>query len=142
MAEDFIFSVLAYQKKIFEQLLTIKDFDKEVLIECPEPTCLADYEYIEGAETNIEILEMKNGYLKLKTKTDKPRWLVYSESNLPTWESRIDGQLTKIYMANYIYQAVFVPAGEHEIKFRYPGVWSQYIYSLKNLLKINGQINH
>jgi len=120
--------------KLFEQLLSIENSKNQTLIECPDQVCAADYAYSGGIK-EIVILEIKNGYLKLKTKTDKPRWLVYSESNLPTWESRIDGQLTKIYTANYVYQAVFVPEGEYEIEFKYPGVWKQYIYSLKNLLR-------
>ena len=126
------------EKKIFEELLKIDNFKEKTLIECSEPICLADYQIgsqSSVASSQIIVEEIKNGYLKLKTKTDKPRWLVYSESNLPTWESHIDGQLTKIYTANYIYQAVFVPEGEHEIEFKYPGVWRQYIYSLKNLLR-------
>ncbi|MDO8555275.1 MAG: hypothetical protein Q7R75_01790, partial [bacterium] len=82
----------------------------------------------------ITIEELKNGYLKLKTKTNTPRWLIYSESNLPTWEARINEQLTRIYTANYIYQAVFVPKGEWEVEIAYPGFWRQYIYSLKSLL--------
>ena len=146
------------KEKIFEQLLVIDNFKNQTLIECSNETCAADYAY-NGGIKEIAILEIKNGYLKLKTKTDKPRWLVYSESNLPTWEARLkpisnfqffprsgippsgtifnestEWQPLKIYTANYIYQAVFVPQGEYEVEFKYPGVWRQYIYSLGNLL--------
>jgi len=127
----------ASEEKLFEELLKIDNFQEETLIECQEPLCLADYQISSQssvASSQIIVEELKNGYLKLKTKTTNPGWLVYSESNLPTWESRIDGRPTKIYTANYIYQAVFVPEGEHEIEFKYPGVFKQMEYAILNLL--------
>ncbi|MDO8555277.1 MAG: hypothetical protein Q7R75_01800, partial [bacterium] len=94
------------EDKLFEELLKIDNFKEKTLIECSEPICRANME----TQTNnndlsaealakadlITIEELKNGYLKLKTKTNTPRWLIYSESNLPTWEARINEQLTRI----------------------------------------------
>ena len=122
------------EEKLFEELLKIDNFTEKTLIECSEPVCITDVARPYSEEDIITVQELTNGYLKIKTKTQFPRWLVYSESNLPTWEARIDGQLTKIYTANYIYQAVFVPAGEHEIEFKYPGAFKQMEYAIMELL--------
>ena len=130
------------EDKLFEELLKIDNFKENTLIECSEPICQANTEIQTNDNDLITIEELKNGYLKLKTKTNNPRWLIYSESNLPTWEARLkpvnqpirqpDYQPTKIYTANYIYQAVFVPKGEWEVEIKYGGVWEQMKYALEN----------
>lgn len=122
------------EKTALEQLKTISDFHKETLVECEHRRCFTQAESSESENDQVEIQEHYSGYLRLKTRTNNPRWLVYSESNLPTWEARIDGNLSDIETANYIYQAVYVPAGEHEVEFRYPGVWAQFRYALGDLL--------
>ena len=91
---------------------------------------------------SIATEELRPGYLRLKTNTKTPRWLIYSESNLPTWLARYrDYQLPtanyqplKIYTANYIYQAVFMPKGENEIIFEYPGLFRQMKYAVRDLM--------
>jgi hypothetical protein len=184
-AQNAVYTFETNEEKLFEELLKIKDFKKNTLIECSEPLCLAEVIPVNlprqpatstwqvddpepkpgfgSGDEAIAIQELKNGYLKLQTKTKSPGWLVYSESNLPTWEARIKSNLSakggsasggkssqisnlsddnkwkplKIYTANYIYQAVFVPAGEHEIEFRYPGVFEQMKYAIKKILNSN-----
>ncbi len=121
-------------EKAFDLLMEIKDFKKDILIECLE---CQNYELgIMNQGDEIFVEEIRDGYLRLKTKTVSPRWLIRSESNLPTWEARINGQLTKIYTANYLYQGILVPAGENEIEFKYPGIFKQFSYSLKDLIKL------
>ena len=137
----------------FEELLRVKNFKNTTLIECFDPECL----YVQSqADPNdeLEIQEIKAGYLRLKTKTRYPRWLVYSESNLPTWEAKLTQLLITnnqllidrnqkletslqlpIYTANYLFQAVYIPPGENEVEFKYPGIWKQTGYSIRNLLR-------
>jgi len=161
-AKKAVYSKETNEEKLFNELLEIDNFKEKTLIECFEPLCLVDYQISSrspSAGSQIIVEELKNGYLKLKTKTTNPRWLVYSESNLPTWEARLkpisnfqffprsgippsgtifnentEWRPLKIYTANYIYQAVFVPEGEHEIEFKYPGVFKQMEYAILNLL--------
>jgi len=161
-AKEAVYSNETNEEKLFNELLAINDFRGKTLIECQEPLCFVDYQISSrspAAGSQIIVEELKNGYLKLKTKTTNPGWLIYSESNLPTWEARLkpisnfqffprsgippsgtifnestEWQPLKIYTANYIYQAVFVPAGEHEIEFKYPGAAKQMKYAVKNLI--------
>jgi len=120
------------EKKAFDSLLEIKNFKEETLIECSD--CAQAGEDKNLSKDKIFIDEIKDGYLKLTTTTDSPRWLIFSESNLPTWEIKVNGKLTKSFMANYLYRAVLVPQGESRIEFRYPGPLEQFSYSLKNLI--------
>lgn len=117
------------EERAFDFLLENEDFRKTSLIECLD---CQDYQSI-NKDDRIIIEEIKSGYLKLKTETSSPRWLIYSESHLPTWEAKVNNKLTKIYTANYLYQAILVPEGENEIEFKYPGPFKQFSYSLKNL---------
>ena len=97
------------------------DFRQLTFIERPEyESQVETTEKDSFSEINIE--EYKAGLLKLKTKTNQSQWLVFSESNLPTWQVTINGQTTEIYTANYLYQAIRVPAGQHLIEFKYKGI--------------------
>lgn len=93
------------------------DFNKTTFIECFD----CNDEIKEGF-SEIKIEEYKSGLLKLKVKTENPKWLIFSESDSPVWRAKIDGWVTDIYTANYIYQAVLSPSGEHIIEFEYLGV--------------------
>lgn len=133
----------------FQELLKIKDFRKTALVECQKETCPSLNGKI-GKHDEIQIAEFQPGYLKAKVKTEFPRWLVFSESNLPTWEAILatsnkrqetsggkaeNSTNLKIYSANYLYQGIYLPAGENEVIFEYPGLWQQTKYSLDRLKK-------
>jgi O-antigen/teichoic acid export membrane protein len=53
------------------------------------------------------------------SKQDCAGWLVLSDSYFPGWLSYIDEQETPLYRADYNFRAVYVPAGEHTIRFKY-----------------------
>lgn len=118
----------------FDELKKIEDFRETTLIECDNTLCPMAAPQNVSSEDTLEIEKIDFDYLQLKTKTKTPRWLVYSQSNFPTWEVRVDGELTDIYTANYIYQGIFIPAGEHEIEFKYPGFMGQFFYALKSFI--------
>ncbi|MEW5958613.1 MAG: YfhO family protein [Chloroflexota bacterium] len=46
-------------------------------------------------------------------------YLVLLDTYYPGWVASVDGAPTPIYRANYIVRAVYVPAGEHTIRFDY-----------------------
>ena len=133
----------------FEELLKVKDFNKLTLIEIsksdprsptsgdlevglqmPENQPMSDFGGILKSDFNIQ--EFRPEYVKIKT-SGNGGWLIYSDANLPTWEAYIDGQKTEIHTANYLFKAVFVPKGEHEIIFKYPGLWGQFKYAIRNV---------
>ena len=55
----------------------------------------------------------------LDVKTSKEAFLIIRENYHPDWKCYIDGKKEKIYTANYIFYGVFVPVGEHEVRFVY-----------------------
>lgn len=61
-------------------------------------------------------------HLIVQLEAATPRVLVFAETFIPGWEATINGEPTEIWRANAYYQAVLVPAGTHEVVFRYQPV--------------------
>jgi len=71
----------------------------------------------------LMITKTEDGNIQATAHIEKGRWFISSESNLPGWEAAIDGQTVPIYTANYIFQAVYIPAGTHELALKYKGIF-------------------
>ncbi len=117
-------------EKAIGELLKVKNFNDLTLIECQKdcPTS-GKGQVIDSIKTE----EFRSEFVKIKTKSNQAQWLVYSDANLPTWEAYIDGNKTEIYTANYLFKSVFVPKGNHEVMFRYLGLWEQDKHAIENL---------
>ena len=63
--------------------------------------------------------DLPAGLIRLRTHSDGPRVLVVSENYHTNWSIFVDGEQAQMLRANYVWKAVAVPAGEHEIEFRY-----------------------
>lgn len=75
----------------------------------------------EPSRDRIEQLayDLPNGLIRLQTHSDGPRVLVVSENYHTNWSVFVDGQKAEMLRANYVWKGVAVPAGEHEVEFRY-----------------------
>jgi hypothetical protein len=73
-----------------------------------------------GAEAaSVTVLE--EGYNSLRVRVDLPAAgiLVVADPWYPEWEVQVDGKSARLLRANYAQRAVALPAGAHEIVFRY-----------------------
>jgi len=136
-AEKVAFVTTDNDSLAWEALLAQKDFGETTVIECTDPRCYGQPTKV--GNSSITILEKYPGYLRLRIRTNTSQWLVYSESNLPTWEATLrfatTSQSLPIFTANYIYQAVPVPVGTYEVVFSYPRSNRQLSYAVSSLLK-------
>jgi hypothetical protein len=57
--------------------------------------------------------------MKLRVTGDSPGWLVISDVWYPGWHAYVDGVAVSIYRANYLFRAVPLSAGSHEVEFVY-----------------------
>ena len=55
----------------------------------------------------------------LEARLKEPGLLVLADTYYPGWKAFVDGKESRIYRANYILRAVYLPAGEHRVEFRY-----------------------
>jgi len=46
-------------------------------------------------------------------------WLLLSDTWYPGWEAMVDDVSTTLYRADYLFRAVWVPPGEHQVEFGY-----------------------
>ena len=68
----------------------------------------------------IELTSYKPNELRYKSSAAQPRVAVFSEIYFPWgWHVTIDGEEVKEARANYVLRALTIPAGEHEVVFRF-----------------------
>jgi hypothetical protein len=101
--------------EVLSHLLAIPDFSKQTLIECPDCANVS-------SSGSVSVENYKPGEVSLSVTTSAGAWVVFGESNTPGWVATIDGKETRIYPANYLFQAVYVPSGRHQVSFVYNDV--------------------
>lgn len=66
--------------------------------------------------------------LELVVKAPRDGFLVRLENFHSNWRAFIDGEETRIYRANYAFQAIRVPKGKHEVSFRFSTIYPLLLY--------------
>lgn len=86
-----------------------------------ETVMLAGGEPFTGMSGNgrVEIVSMDNSLLSLTVDTDRPGYLVVSDTYYPGWRVFVNGQVKEIVRANHAFKAVFLEAGQTEVLFHY-----------------------
>lgn len=69
---------------------------------------------------NIYFLEYKPNYLKYETEAATEQLAVFSEIYFASgWNAYIDGELQPHWRANYVLRSMRIPAGDHEVVFKF-----------------------
>ncbi len=66
-----------------------------------------------------EIVEDKPDEVVISVQADRAGWLRLADTWYPGWVATIDGQPTRLYQADYLFEAVQLSAGEHLITIKY-----------------------
>jgi hypothetical protein len=72
-----------------------------------------------AANAEARITRYEPSRIELRTRNDKPSFLVLSEIYYRGWEAWIDGRRAPVERVNYALRGVAVPAGEHRIEFAF-----------------------
>ena len=68
----------------------------------------------------IQLKEYLNDKINYTFKSTTPQVAVFSEVYYPRgWNVFIDGKEAEYFRANYVLRAMYIPAGEHQIEFRF-----------------------
>lgn len=70
-------------------------------------------------DSNANITSYSSDKVTISTRSNMPAILVFTDSYYPGWKSYIDGNETRIYLADGLVRAVLVPAGDHNVEFSY-----------------------
>jgi hypothetical protein len=73
-----------------------------------------------GGGGEVDLIETSDpGLVSFHVETTQGSWLLLSDTYYPGWSVELDGIKTKLYKADYLFRAVWVPSGEHTLEFRY-----------------------
>ncbi len=89
---------------------------REVVILEKDPKVLLNQN---SRNQSLAIADAKPGFWKLSSENDSDSFVIFTQTYYPGWTAKIDGQITEIYQADYLFQAISVPQGNHEIIFEY-----------------------
>ncbi|WP_420322422.1 YfhO family protein [Flagellimonas sp.] len=70
--------------------------------------------------SSIDLVDYRPNYLKYQSNTTNDGFVVFSEMHYPhDWQAYIDGKASPHYKVNYALRGMKVPAGKHEIEFKF-----------------------
>ncbi|HEY47920.1 MAG: hypothetical protein AMJ88_00905 [Anaerolineae bacterium SM23_ 63] len=72
-----------------------------------------------GGGEVVHIETSDPGLVPLRVETIRGSWLLLSDTWYPGWSAELDGAKTRLYKADYLFRAVWVPPGKHSVEFRY-----------------------
>lgn len=82
-----------------------------------------------GGEGKVELVDENPNRLVIMVSSDTPGWLVVGDVWYPGWRVWVDGEVALVQKADYLFRAVYVPAGEVEVVMVYQP-WTFYLGAL------------
>ena len=70
----------------------------------------------------VQIVSDAPDRIQLRVTSQATAMIVLSEVYYPAWRASVDGQATRLYIADHALRAVAVPSGEHDVELRYESV--------------------
>ncbi len=68
---------------------------------------------------SVRIDSYKSNTVDLTVNSKSRQFLFLSDSYFPGWKAYINGKPTKILRANYMFRAIVIGPGKHQVRFEY-----------------------
>ena len=111
------------------QLISSRDFDPSrlVVVDVPVEAAPAGGNSATNSGT-VQFSSYAPKHIVLKCEAAKPSILLLSDRYDPNWKVLVDGKVEKLLRCNYIMRGVQLPAGSHQVEFRFePAVKGLYV---------------
>jgi hypothetical protein len=111
--------VVKDENKILAELKNPEfDIRKKILLPETPPNVFSDTAMIpsEGV-IPAKVYDNKINSFKVDVEMQQDGFLFLSENYYPAWKAYVDGKETKIYRADYLFRAVYLNKGKHEVNF-------------------------
>ncbi len=105
-----------------EEILKLKDFNSktQAVVNTRTYPSLTKTRYQLDSLAHIELVDYRPNYLKYKSSNPNDGFAVFSEMYYPSgWDAFIDGKMEPHYKVDYALRGIKIPAGEHEIEFKF-----------------------
>ena len=121
------FDMVATNELATLEQLADKSFDPEqtVLLSAP----ISGTTTSNGAPT-VEYTAYRPRHFAIKTKSEAAGVLLVNDKYDPDWQVFVDGKRAPLLRCNYVMRGVEVPAGEHQVRFRYAPATKYFWISL------------
>jgi len=97
--------------------LTSTDFDpRESVILEEEPPGPLDEE-LSPSDSSARILDYQPSSVVVEVEMTGRGFLVLGDQFYPDWKAFVDGREERIYQADYVFRAVYLPSGRHRVEF-------------------------
>jgi hypothetical protein len=91
----------------------------------------------EAGEAILEKISESPNKLIVRAQADVAGYLIVGDTWYPGWRAWVDGKATPVLRANYLFRAISVPAGSHEVIVSYHPWWF-YLGVILSLLAWSG----
>ncbi len=102
------------------QLVASPDVDlHQMLLVEGDPSTPTEPSGAQAAMAATSVLDLGPNVVRVTATADVASYLVLDDFYHRGWTARVDGQPTKVFIANALFRAVAIEPGVHEIEFRF-----------------------
>ncbi|HBE89600.1 MAG TPA: hypothetical protein DDW41_00115 [Candidatus Andersenbacteria bacterium] len=102
--------------------MTRNDFNPREMVYLEDPQgklTTHDLPVVDKVTGSVEVVKHEPSRVDVQVDINEAGWLVLTDSYTPLWQVLVDGQPAALLIADQLFRATRVPAGEHVVSFQY-----------------------